>query len=184
MVGLCKMKYWPFLVACVVCLGLMTAPQVSAAEKGSQGEHHEKWHGEGHSCNKWAHARMAGMHHRMHHRIWHVLMKLDLNAAQRTAINEIRITTEKTMIQQKADLKIARLELRELLHKEPVDMSAVEAQVKKAEGIRTSMILGAIKAREDVKAKLTPEQKKKLKELLFGQERHKSREMKEKKRPS
>jgi Spy/CpxP family protein refolding chaperone len=88
------------------------------------------------------------------------------------------------MIRKKADLKIARLELRELLHKEPVDMNAVEAQAKKTEGLRTAMLLDAIKAREEVKSKLTPEQRKKLRELFFSPERSKSRASKEKKRQS
>lgn len=184
MVNLYKtMKYRSLIVVCLVCLSLLAASQVMAAEKGDQAKHHEKWSGEGHHCRQGA---WGGMHkHRMAHRhahIWHLLMKLDLNATQRTAIREIRTSTMKAMIQQKADLKVARLELRELLHKEPVDMNAVELQAKKMEGLRTAMLLDVIKAREEVKAKLTPEQRKKLKELLFSPERHKLHEMKEKKR--
>jgi len=179
-----RMQYRSLVVVCLVCLGLLGVTQVLAAEKGDQAEHHEKWHGERHSCNRWAKGGMEGMHHRMHHRMWHLLMKLDLNANQRAAIREIRTSTAKAMIHQKADLKIARLELRELLHKEPVDMNAVEAQAKKAEGLRTAMLLDAIKAREEVKSKLTPEQRKKLKELLFSPEQHKSHMVKEKKRQS
>lgn len=70
------------------------------------------------------------------------------------------------MIRKKADLKVARLELRELLHKEPVDMGAVESHAKKIESLRTSTLLDGIKSREEIKSKLTPEQRKKLKELM------------------
>lgn len=180
-----RMKYRSLVVVCLVCLSLLAAAQVLAAEKGDQAEHHKKWSEEGHHCHGEAKGGMS--EHRMagrHQRIWRLLMKLDLDEAQRTAIREIRTSTAKAMIRKKADLKIARLELRELLHKEPVDMNAVEAQAKKTEGLRTAMLLDAIKAREEVKSKLTPEQRKKLKELIFSPEQHKSRAVKEKKRQS
>ncbi|HUL00130.1 MAG TPA: hypothetical protein VLX29_04665, partial [Nitrospirota bacterium] len=69
-------------------------------------------------------------------------------------------------IQKRADIKIARIDLREQLHKDSVDMGAVEAQVKKIEGLKTAMIINAIKAREEIKSKLTPDQLKKLTELM------------------
>jgi len=81
----------------------------------------------------------------------------------------------KNMIRKKADLRIARVELRELLHKEPVDMTAVESQVKKMENLRSSVILDNIKARQEIKSKLTPDQRKKLKELIRNSKRHESR---------
>jgi Spy/CpxP family protein refolding chaperone len=93
-------------------------------------------------------------------------MKLDLDAKQEKEIREIRSTVLKNMIQKKADLKIARLELRELLHNDPVDMTAVESQVNKMESLRTAMILDGIKTRQEIKSKLTPGQRKKLKELI------------------
>jgi Spy/CpxP family protein refolding chaperone len=102
-------------------------------------------------------------------------MKLDLDATQKKEIREIRSSMLKNMIQKKADLRIAKLDLRELLHKEPVDMAAVESQVKKMENLRTSMILDTIKARQDMKSKLTPDQLKRLKELIRNSKQHKSR---------
>ena len=98
-------------------------------------------------------------------------MKLDLDDTQKAAIREIRSSMLTNMIRKKADLKVAKLELRELLHKEPVDMGAVESQAKKIESLRTSMLLDSIKSREEIKSKLTAEQKKKLKELMHQQRR-------------
>ena len=75
------------------------------------------------------------------------------------------------MIQKRADIKIAKIELRERLHKDSVDMSAVESQVKKIEGLKTAMMLDAIKVHEEIKAKLTPDQRKKLTELMHKSHR-------------
>ncbi|MGC1454872.1 MAG: periplasmic heavy metal sensor, partial [Nitrospirota bacterium] len=70
----------------------------------------------------------------------------------------------KDTIKKRADLQLARVEFRELLHKEPVDMSGIEASLKKAESVRTDLKLTHIRAMEEMKAILTPEQRNKLKE--------------------
>ncbi|HTG01192.1 MAG TPA: periplasmic heavy metal sensor [Nitrospirota bacterium] len=96
--------------------------------------------------------------------LWKRLMSLDLSDKQRDALRAIRSRVQKDTIQKKADLGITRVELRDLLRREQVDMNAVEANLKKAESIRTDLRFSHIKAREEVKAVLTPEQRKKLKE--------------------
>jgi Spy/CpxP family protein refolding chaperone len=98
------------------------------------------------------------------HFLWKKLMGLDLNDKQKDALQAIRSRVVKDNIKKRADLELARVELRELLHKDPVKMSAVEASLKKVESVRTDLHLAHIKAREEVKAILTPEQQKKLKE--------------------
>ncbi len=72
----------------------------------------------------------------------------------------------KDSIKKMADLRIVRLELKDLLGKDPVDMKAVEAKVKQSETLRTEMHLAHIRAMEEVKAKLTPEQKKKFRTMV------------------
>jgi Spy/CpxP family protein refolding chaperone len=102
-----------------------------------------------------------------HHRMMHICMKyLGLNAKQREEIREIRNTTLKEVIRKRADMQIARLELRDLLSQDPVDMKAVEAKVKQIEGLRADIHLALIKAKEEVKAKLTPEQRQKLRDMM------------------
>jgi len=63
-------------------------------------------------------------------------------------------------------MRIVQIELRELLSQDPVDMKAVEAKVKQLEMMRTEMHLSHIKAMEDCKTKLTPEQRRKFKEMI------------------
>ena len=66
----------------------------------------------------------------------------------------------KEKIRRTADMRIAQIELKDLLSQDPVDMKAVEAKVKQLEAMRTEMQLSHIKAMEECKAKLTPEQRK------------------------
>ena len=139
-----------FIAACLLFMGLAAAGQVSAddrgfrGDRGKEGQHFQRDRGQG----------------------MRLFMKLDLNDSQKAAIREIWDSAAKEMIRKKADIKIARLELHEMLGKEPVNMRAVESQVKKIEGLRASMMLDRIKSREDIKSKLTPEQREKLKELV------------------
>jgi Spy/CpxP family protein refolding chaperone len=96
--------------------------------------------------------------------LWHKLMGLGLSEKQTDALKAIRTRVEKDTIKKRADLQLATVDLRELLHKDPVDMKAVEASLKKVESARTDLKLTHIKAREEIKAILTPEQRKKLQE--------------------
>ena len=110
-----------------------------------------------------------GMGHDMRgsdHPMWGFLRGLNLDEQQKTPIHEIKSRMMKDTIRKKADLRIAHLELKELLAKDPVDMKAVEAKVKQEEALRTEMHLSHVKAMEEVKAKLTPEQRKKFREMI------------------
>ena len=140
-----------FIAVSLLFMGLVSASRVSADDRGFRG-------GE---CGKERQFFQKGRGD-----VARLFMKLDLNDSQKTAIREIWESTAKDMIKKKADIKIARLELREMLRKEPVNMRAIESQVKKIEGLRASMMLDRIKSREEIKAKLTPEQREKFKELV------------------
>ncbi len=100
------------------------------------------------------------------HPMWGLLKNLNLDEQQKASIREIRDRTMKGTIRKKADLEISRIELRELLGKDPVDMKAVEANLKHEEALRTEMRLSHIKAMQGVKAKLTPDQQKKFREMI------------------
>lgn len=100
------------------------------------------------------------------HPMWRYLMGLDLDEKQKAQIGEIRSRTMKDMVRERADQRIAQIELEELLDKDPVDMKAVEAKLKQIEVKRTEKHLSMIRAREDIKGALTPEQREKLKEAL------------------
>jgi len=102
----------------------------------------------------------------------HPMMKhmkdLGLDEKQKEAFRALRSKTMKDMIKKRADKQIAGVELGDLLGKDVVDMKAVEASVKKSESLRTEMFLAHIRAHEEMKSILTPEQRKRLKEMMAG----------------
>jgi len=90
------------------------------------------------------------------------LMALNLDEQQKASIGEIKSRMMKETIRRTADMRIVQIELKDLLSKDPVDMTVVEAKVKKLEMMRTEMLLSHIKTVEECKTKLTPAQRKKL----------------------
>jgi Spy/CpxP family protein refolding chaperone len=165
-------KFGLFAAAGLVFLGLTMGAQVYAADKGAPDDG-QRCGCPGQPCDGPAsHHRSgqgrAGKHHEWGRRLEHALKQLDLTDAQKASIQAIRTVTQEDMIQKRADLKTARVELREQLRKDTVNMSAVESQVMKLEGLRSAMMLSAIKSREKIKAALTPEQRKKLTEIMQG----------------
>ena len=90
------------------------------------------------------------------------LKDLGLDEKQKEAVQAIHMRTKKEMIRKKADVQVAEIELKELLSKDPVDLNAAEAAVKKIEGMKSEKRMLHIKTMEEIKASLTPEQKKKF----------------------
>ena len=170
MIDLSKVRIYGFLlVAGFLCLSLLAAGQVPAADRGNpggaRGDGGPAQLCDGPTSRHWSErgGPGAGQHGR---RLWHALRQLDLTAAEKAAIHDISIALRKDEIKKRAELKIAAMEFREYLRKDSVDMNVVESQVKKLEGFKTAMMLSAIKAREDIKSKLTPDQRKKFVELM------------------
>ena len=111
------------------------------------------------------HAGMGMIEGEAEYPVWQHLMSLGLDEKQREAIKEIKSKVMKEMIKKNADGHIAGIELIDLLDKDIVDMKAVEAKLKQIETLKTEMQLSLIRAAEEAKSKLTPEQRKKFKEM-------------------
>lgn len=99
------------------------------------------------------------------HPMWRHLMGLGLDEKQKAEVKKVRSRVMKEMIKKRADEHVAGIELKDLLDKDPVDMKAVEAKLKQIDKVKTEMHLSLIRAREEVKSKLTPEQREKFKEI-------------------
>ena len=91
--------------------------------------------------------------------------ELGLSDEQVKQLTQIFSQMTKARIKQRADIRIAELELGELLEADPVDMGQVEGKLKAIEGLRTTLRLSLIKAHEQAKGILTPEQRQKLERL-------------------
>jgi len=104
---------------------------------------------------------MMGEHH-----ILGKLMNLGLDEKQKEAVKEIERKNMKETIKKRADLDIAQIDLRDLLDKDSVNMNAVESKLKEIASLKTDINLSRIKAHEEIKSKLTPDQRKKLKDTM------------------
>ncbi len=100
------------------------------------------------------------------HPMWRHLIGLGLDEKQKGEVKEIRNRVMQEMIKKRAEEQIAGIELKDLLDKDPVDMKAVETKLRQIETLKTEMHLSLIRAREEMKSKLTPEQRKKMKEMM------------------
>ena len=96
----------------------------------------------------------------------HVISALGLDDQQSTEVKAVLLKLQKEMIQKRADIQVAEIELREILGKDPVDVKVAETKVKQVASLKTEAAMMHIQGIEDVKAKLTPEQKKKLSEMM------------------
>jgi Spy/CpxP family protein refolding chaperone len=91
--------------------------------------------------------------------------ELALSEGQEKQLKDIMYQTTKTSIKQLADVRVAELELQQLLDADPVEMGKVEAKVKDIEGLRTALRLNLIKAHEQAKGVLSPEQRQKFERI-------------------
>jgi Spy/CpxP family protein refolding chaperone len=95
----------------------------------------------------------------------HMLVKLKslgLDAKQMDEVKAVHFSAMKEIIKKRADIKVARIELREILGRDQVDLRAAEAKVRQIEALRGDLRMMRIRALEEVKGKLTREQKIKL----------------------
>ncbi|MFQ5864935.1 MAG: Spy/CpxP family protein refolding chaperone [bacterium] len=83
---------------------------------------------------------------------------LGLSDAQIEQLQKIKTATQKVVIQREADLKIAKLELDELIGDPKAKRSNLEAKAKKVEELKSGIRLIQFKAELDARAVLTPEQ--------------------------
>ena len=96
----------------------------------------------------------------------YVIDALGLDDNQSAAVKSILQQLQKEMIKKRADIQVAEVELREILGKDSVDVKVAETKVKQIASLKIDAAMMHIQGIEDVKAKLTPEQKKKLTEMM------------------
>jgi Spy/CpxP family protein refolding chaperone len=124
---------------------------------------------EGHGSG--GHSSMGGygmgmMHSSTGHLIRHLLKHekdIGLTAEQVTKLKDMQLNLDKTRIKSEADIQIAERELKALTEDEKSDLGAIEAKLKQSEDFQIGLRMTSIKARRDVLALLTPEQRAKEK---------------------
>jgi len=143
-------KLLAFIFSMVVLMGWFAVSDAAMCGKGMG--HMDK--GMGMEC---MHMGMAE-----EHPIMGKLMSLGLDEKQMAEIRDIHFAFKKDAIKKKADIEVAELELRGILGKDPVDLTAAEAKIKQIEALKADMEMQHIKSIEEIKGKLTPEQRKKF----------------------
>jgi protein CpxP len=109
------------------------------------------------------------------HRLLRHGKDLGLSHEQRAKIKTIATDYAKTRIREEADLKLAEVDVRTLVHDEKADLSAIETALKKSESTHTALRLEGVKALRAAAAVLTPEQREKWRSIRmekYGGGRH------------
>jgi len=122
-------------------------------------------HGSGGHSSMGGHGSVM-MHNSTGHLIRHLLKhekEIGLTAEQVTKLKDMQLNLDKTRIKSEADIQIAERELKALTDDEKSDLGAIEAKLKQSGDLQAGLRMVSIKARRDVLALLTPEQRAKEK---------------------
>jgi Spy/CpxP family protein refolding chaperone len=92
--------------------------------------------------------------------------KLGLSTEQVRSLERLRNDFEKESIRKNADIRVAKMDLDDLLATQPVDMSKVESKVREIERLRADLRFARIRTVQKGKEQLSADQRKKLEELL------------------
>ncbi len=91
--------------------------------------------------------------------------EIGLSENQLKKLKTIKLDAAKEAVAKRSEVKIAHIELRELIHNDNPDESAIKKQVEKIGRLKTDMMLAMVDKKLAVRKILTDEQQTKLKEL-------------------
>lgn len=92
--------------------------------------------------------------------------KIGLTDEQKKKVTPLHLEMQKKQIRYEADLKIAMLEMKEIMEPKDFDLEKAKIAVKKSEDLKTAYHLEMLKAMKEVRSIFTEEQYKKLKALM------------------
>lgn len=92
--------------------------------------------------------------------------ELALSGEQIDELKSLRIAFEKQAIRQSAEIRVAELELSELLDAQPVNLPTVEEKVRQVASLRAELRMERIRTLEQGKAVLTAEQRGQLQQQV------------------
>jgi len=97
---------------------------------------------------------------------------LGLSPAQVSTLRKLMIDSQRDTIKRRADVQLARLDLRTLMMPDPADpnkpadLPKIEAKVREIEKLRADGSIARIRGMEQTRQTLTPEQREKLRALF------------------
>ena len=101
------------------------------------------------------------------------LERLDLNESQRSTVQTLLHTHAKEVIRLRADMDTMRVDLRQLLHTEPVDLVRVKQALQAIAAKAVDLRLAHITVMQEIRQVLTPEQQK---QFQTRPEQHRARD--------
>ena len=105
-----------------------------------------------------------------------MLEKLDLTDEQSVKVRQARMATEKAMVRLKADAKIARMELEEIMGEVDPNREDLKAKLAVINAARSKMLEKSVNLRLEMKKILTPEQQEKMRHMMmWGKGMHKKK---------
>ncbi len=143
-----------------------------ARSNGSNGDHGGEYH---HGKDKKSCSKHKGGHGKGKGGFMgHIGEALDLSPDQLEKASALKIDYKKKTIRLKADIKIAEIELKELLGAPKTNMDKVKAKVRAIETLKSNLRIYRLEMKEDFKKILTGKQLKKFNELkpFSGYGRH------------
>ncbi len=95
--------------------------------------------------------------------------KLGLSKEQSAKLKPIHLEMEKKQVRFRADLKLARIDLREIMAVKDFDLEKASAQVRKIEELKTAHRLEMLKFMKEVRSILTAEQFGRMHHMMHGE---------------
>jgi Spy/CpxP family protein refolding chaperone len=95
----------------------------------------------------------------------HMMQALDLSDAQREKLAAIHDRQQRRDIQARADLEIARLDLRKAMGAEKPEAFAINTQIDRVARLRSDMAKAHVASLLEARALLTPEQQQQMREM-------------------
>jgi Spy/CpxP family protein refolding chaperone len=102
--------------------------------------------------------------------VWHLLKakdSLSLTDEQEARLQSIATTSKKNTVKKTAEIDLAEIDMHQLLHGQDKQASGdeIDGAVRKLYALKADRRIASIKAFQDIRAVLTPEQQKKMREL-------------------
>lgn len=91
--------------------------------------------------------------------------KLELSASQKSQFEALKTNFKKFAVKKSADIKVAKIELNELLNKEKFDSKKIKSQISKIESLQSDLRIEMLKTIEKSRSFLRQDQLNKLKDL-------------------
>ena len=121
-------------------------------------------HQKRHMLSPHGHSQMSGSGHMLRYLLVHQ-QELGLSEEQVSKLRTVTLDADRAAIRASADRLVSERELRSMMWDAKAEWPAIEAKVKEAESFDAAVRLIKIRAKRDMMAVLTPEQKEKLKTL-------------------